>query len=90
MQIARAVLPTINQWYSQGPPQLLQPGLVPCDPVINSSGNITAVSQPQTPAIQPPQLPPAVSGNAASFPLCKIRLAQSNFTPATAEPSTVP
>ena len=40
VQIARAVLPTINQWHLQGPPQLLQPGLVPCDPVINSSGKL--------------------------------------------------
>ena len=90
MQIAQAVLPTINQWHSQGPPQILQPGLVPCDPVINSSGNTTAVSQPQTPAVQPPHLPPAVSGNAVSSPLGKIGLAQNNFTPAAAEPSTVP
>ena len=90
MQIAQAVLPTINQWHSQGPSQILQPGLVPCDPVINSSGKTTAVSQPHTPAIQPPHLPPAISGNVVSSPLGKIRLAQSNFTPATAEPSTVP
>ena len=89
MQIAQAVLPTINQWHSQGPPQLLQPRLVPCNPVINSSGITTAVSQPQTPAVQPPQLPPAISGNAVSSPLGKIGLSQSNFTPVAAEP-TVP
>ena len=90
MQIARVVLPTINQWHSQGPAKLFQPQLVPCDPVTNSSGNTIAVSQPQTLAVQPPHLPPAIPDNAAAAPLGKVGLAQSNFTLAIAEPSTTP
>ena len=90
MQIARIVLPTINQWYSQGPPKLFPPRLVPCDPMTNSSGNTTAVSQPQPLAVQPPHSPQAVSGTAAAAPLSKVGLVQSNFTLPIAEPLTAP
>ena len=90
MQIACIVLPTINQWHSQGPPKLFQPGLVPCDPITNSSGNTTAVSQPQPLAVQPPHSPPAISGTAATAPLGKVGLAQSNFTLTVAEPLMAP
>ena len=39
MQIAQLVLPTTKPWHSQGAPPLIQPRIVPCDPVNNSSGN---------------------------------------------------
>ena len=90
MQIARSVLPTINQWHSQGPPQLFQPRLVPCDPGINSSGSTIAVTQSQTLAVQPSHSPPTVSGKVVAAPVGKIRVAQSNSIPAVAEPSSVP
>ena len=32
LAITRTILPPINKWQSQGPPKLLQPGAVPCDP----------------------------------------------------------
>ena len=35
--IARTILPLPNKWQSQGPPKLLQPGTVPCDPPANSA-----------------------------------------------------
>ena len=77
MQIAQLVLPTTNPWHSQGPPQLLQPGIVPCDPVNNSSGNTVAVTQAQTPTSQ-------------AAPMGKIVLAQNNSITAATEPSLVP
>ena len=78
MQIAQFVLPTINQWHSQGPPQLLQPRVVPCDRVINSSGNTIAVTQPQKPTSQVPYLQPITSGNVVAASMGKIGLAQNN------------
>ena len=35
LAIARTILPPPNKWQSQGPPKLLQPGTVPCDPPAN-------------------------------------------------------
>ena len=32
LAIARTILPPINKWQSQGPPKLLRPRTVPCDP----------------------------------------------------------
>ena len=90
MQIAQLVLPTINQWHSQGPPQLLQPGVVPCDPVINSSGNTIAVTQPQTPTSQAPHSQPIALGNVVAAPMGKIGWAQNTSISAAAEPSIVP
>ena len=90
MQIAQIVLPTTNPWHSQGPPQLLQPGIVPCDPVINSSGNTIAVTQAQTPTSQAPHLQPIASDNLVAASMGKIRLAQNNSITAAAEPSLVP
>ena len=49
MQIPQIVLPATNPWHSQGPPQLVIPGLVPCDQGTNPSGNTVAVTQAQTP-----------------------------------------
>ena len=90
MQIAQFMLPTIKQWHSQGPPQLLPPGVVPCDPVINSSGNTIAVTQPQTPTSQAPHLQLIASGNVVAASMGKIGLAQNNSISAAAAPSLVP
>ena len=90
MQIAQFGLPTTNPWHSQGPPQLLQPGIVPCDPVINSSGNIIAVTQAQTPTSQAPHLQPIALDNSVAASMGKIGLAQNNSITAAAEPSLVP
>ena len=51
--IAHSVFPFTNPWHSQGPPQLLQPGIVPCDPTTNSSGGMAPVPEIQTPRAQP-------------------------------------
>ena len=87
------VPPTFNQWHSQGPPKLLQPGLVPCDPMTNSPCNATAMSQaqPQQPS-QPLHSPPTISAMAAAAAayLDKVKLTQSNLTLTVAEPSTAP
>ena len=90
MQIAQSVLPTFNQWHSQGPPQLLQPGVVPCDPVINSSGNSIANTQPQPPTSQSAHSQPITLGNVVATPMGKIELAQNNSTAAAADPPIVP
>ena len=91
MQIAKIVLPATNPWHSQDPPQLVQPGIVPCDQVINSSSNTIAVTQAQTPqALQAPHLQLSTSGNPAVASLGKIGLTQSNSIIAAGEPSSVP